>query len=211
MEELLEDREQREALIAAYREGSDLVEEALAGVTHVLHLATSKETPDSIMDVAVKGLFWARRQADSAGHPTERELKVLGGGRLGHADRHALKEALLTDPTNHTDSRDAIVELLPSAPTRARTMTVRRPRWLRSAPRRAPTSTTPPASTAASPSARSWPLAGASSRQRHGSWARPNRSNAWMASRTPGSVPGTESVWVACIRPSGARSYHLVL
>ena len=28
------------------------------GVTHVLHLATCKETPETIMDVAVKGLFW---------------------------------------------------------------------------------------------------------------------------------------------------------
>jgi len=31
--------------------------------------------------------------------------------RLGHEDRHALKAALQTDPTNHTDSREAIVEL----------------------------------------------------------------------------------------------------
>jgi uncharacterized protein (DUF885 family) len=31
--------------------------------------------------------------------------------RLGHADRHALKAALQTDPTNHADSREAIVEL----------------------------------------------------------------------------------------------------
>jgi UDP-glucose 4-epimerase len=35
-----------------------VVEEAMQGVTHVLHLATSKETPESIMDVAIKGLFW---------------------------------------------------------------------------------------------------------------------------------------------------------
>ena len=34
------------------------VEEAVTGVTHVLHLATSKETPESIMDVAIKGMFW---------------------------------------------------------------------------------------------------------------------------------------------------------
>ena len=34
------------------------VERALAGVTHVLHLATSKETPEDAMDVSVKGLFW---------------------------------------------------------------------------------------------------------------------------------------------------------
>src|SRR6185295_7982637 len=35
-----------------------VVDEATAGATHVLHLATCKETPDAIMDVAVKGLFW---------------------------------------------------------------------------------------------------------------------------------------------------------
>jgi len=31
---------------------------AVDGVSHVLHLATSKETSETIMDVAVKGLFW---------------------------------------------------------------------------------------------------------------------------------------------------------
>jgi len=35
-----------------------VVQQALQGVTHVLHLATSKETPEDVMDVAVKGLFW---------------------------------------------------------------------------------------------------------------------------------------------------------
>ena len=34
------------------------VKAALDGVTHVLHLATCKETPDDVMDVTVKGLFW---------------------------------------------------------------------------------------------------------------------------------------------------------
>lgn len=34
------------------------VQAALEDVTHVLHLATSKESPDTIMDVAIKGLFW---------------------------------------------------------------------------------------------------------------------------------------------------------
>ena len=36
----------------------DVVQRAMQDVTHVLHLATCKETPDQIMDVAVKGLFW---------------------------------------------------------------------------------------------------------------------------------------------------------
>ena len=39
-------------------EHREVVEKALNGVTHVVHLATCKETPDQIMDVAVKGLFW---------------------------------------------------------------------------------------------------------------------------------------------------------
>src|SRR6187551_3390845 len=36
----------------------DSVLRAMEGVSHVLHLATPKETPESIMDVAVKGMFW---------------------------------------------------------------------------------------------------------------------------------------------------------
>jgi nucleoside-diphosphate-sugar epimerase len=35
-----------------------VVEQALEGVTHVVHLATCKETPTDVMDVTVKGLFW---------------------------------------------------------------------------------------------------------------------------------------------------------
>jgi nucleoside-diphosphate-sugar epimerase len=34
------------------------VNDALAGATHVVHLATCKETPLDVMDVTVKGLFW---------------------------------------------------------------------------------------------------------------------------------------------------------
>ena len=39
-------------------EHREVVEKAADGVTHVLHLATVKDTPEQIMDVAVKGLFW---------------------------------------------------------------------------------------------------------------------------------------------------------
>jgi UDP-glucose 4-epimerase len=35
-----------------------VVEQALEGVTHVVHLATCKEIPADVMDVTVKGLFW---------------------------------------------------------------------------------------------------------------------------------------------------------
>ena len=60
-----------------------VVADALAGVTHVLHLATSKETPESIMDVAVKGLFWlleACRQSS-----TFKQFILIGGDAgMGH-------------------------------------------------------------------------------------------------------------------------------
>ena len=36
----------------------DDVRQAMDGVTHVVHLATCKETPEDVMDVTVKGLFW---------------------------------------------------------------------------------------------------------------------------------------------------------
>src|SRR4029453_8276084 len=35
-----------------------VVDAALEGVTHVVHLATCKEIPTDVMDVTVKGLFW---------------------------------------------------------------------------------------------------------------------------------------------------------
>ena len=41
-------------------EQRETVDQAVDGVTHVLHLATSKETPDTIMDVAIKGLAVAK-------------------------------------------------------------------------------------------------------------------------------------------------------
>jgi nucleoside-diphosphate-sugar epimerase len=59
------------------------VAEAVRGVSHVVHLATCKETPEAIMDVTVKGLFWlleACRMSD-----TFRQFILLGGdAALGH-------------------------------------------------------------------------------------------------------------------------------
>jgi len=60
-----------------------VVEGAMAGVTHVLHLATSKETPESIMDVAVKGMFWLLEACRTS--PTFRQLILVGGDAgMGH-------------------------------------------------------------------------------------------------------------------------------
>lgn len=61
----------------------DDMQRAMKGVTHGLHLATCKETPDAIMDVAVKGLFWlleACRTSD-----TFQQFILLGGDAgMGH-------------------------------------------------------------------------------------------------------------------------------
>jgi nucleoside-diphosphate-sugar epimerase len=59
------------------------VEKALDGVTHVVHLATVKETPDQIMDVAVKGLFWLLETARTS--PTFQQFILIGGDAgVGH-------------------------------------------------------------------------------------------------------------------------------
>jgi UDP-glucose 4-epimerase len=56
---------------------------AVAGTTHVLHLATSKETPETIMDVAVKGLFWLLEECRASA--SFRQFILLGGDAgLGH-------------------------------------------------------------------------------------------------------------------------------
>lgn len=59
------------------------VEAAMAGVTHVVHLATCKEVPETVMDVTVKGLFWlleAFRQS-----PAARQFVLIGGDAgIGH-------------------------------------------------------------------------------------------------------------------------------
>lgn len=64
---------------------SDLatVTAALNGVTHVLHLATCKDTPVEIMDVAVKGLFWLLETCRVS--PTFQQFILIGGdAAVGH-------------------------------------------------------------------------------------------------------------------------------
>jgi UDP-glucose 4-epimerase len=59
------------------------VEKAMDGVTHVVHLATVKETPDQIMDVAVKGLFWILEACRTS--PTFQQFILIGGDAgIGH-------------------------------------------------------------------------------------------------------------------------------
>lgn len=70
-------------VVAGSIERREVVEEAMKGVTHVLHLATSKETPDTIMDVAVKGLFWLLEACRTS--PTFQQFILIGGdASVGH-------------------------------------------------------------------------------------------------------------------------------
>jgi len=64
-------------------EHREVVEKALDGVMHVVHLATCKETPDQIMDVAVKGLFWILEACRTS--PTFQQFILIGGDAgVGH-------------------------------------------------------------------------------------------------------------------------------
>src|SRR6266498_3320981 len=64
-------------------EHREVVEKAMDGVTHVLHLATVKETSEQIMDVAVKGLFWLLEACRSSS--TFQQFILIGGDAgMGH-------------------------------------------------------------------------------------------------------------------------------
>lgn len=61
----------------------EVVQQAMDGITHVLHLATCKETPQDIMDVAVKGMFWLLETSRSS--PTFEQFILIGGDAgMGH-------------------------------------------------------------------------------------------------------------------------------
>jgi nucleoside-diphosphate-sugar epimerase len=59
------------------------VRAALQDVTHVLHLATCKETPEDIMDVAVKGLFWLLEECRSS-KSFQQFILIGGDAGMGH-------------------------------------------------------------------------------------------------------------------------------
>jgi nucleoside-diphosphate-sugar epimerase len=64
------------------------IEAAIDGISHVLHLATCKETPDEVMDVTVKGLFWLL-EAFRASPAARRFILIGGDAAIGHFDyRH---------------------------------------------------------------------------------------------------------------------------
>jgi UDP-glucose 4-epimerase len=61
----------------------DVAAQAVRGVSHVLHLATCKETADDIMDVTIKGLFWLLEEC-RASCEFRRFLLVGGDAGMGH-------------------------------------------------------------------------------------------------------------------------------
>jgi len=56
---------------------------AMAGITHVLHCATCKETPDDVIDVTVKGLFWLLEECRASPH-LQQIILIGGDAALGH-------------------------------------------------------------------------------------------------------------------------------
>ena len=61
----------------------DVAATAVSGASHILHLATCKETPEDIMDVTVKGLFWILEEARAS--ECFEQLILLGGDAgMGH-------------------------------------------------------------------------------------------------------------------------------
>jgi nucleoside-diphosphate-sugar epimerase len=76
----------------------ECVASIMAGVTHVLHLATCKEMPGIVMDVAVKGLFWLLEAFRD--NPLAQQFILIGGDAgIGHFFyRHS---APITEQTPH--------------------------------------------------------------------------------------------------------------
>jgi UDP-glucose 4-epimerase len=60
-----------------------VVRAAMDGVSHVIHCATCKETPDDVIDVTVKGLFWLLEECRAS--PSFKQIILIGGdAALGH-------------------------------------------------------------------------------------------------------------------------------
>ncbi len=60
-----------------------VVADAMDGVTHVVHLATCKETPEDVMDVTVKGMFWLLEEFRAS--ETAQQFILIGGDAgVGH-------------------------------------------------------------------------------------------------------------------------------
>jgi nucleoside-diphosphate-sugar epimerase len=77
------DPSERLEVVRGSIEDRGVVERVMEDVTHVVHLATCKETPEQIMDVAVKGMFWLLETCRLSS--TFRQFIMLGGDAgIGH-------------------------------------------------------------------------------------------------------------------------------
>jgi UDP-glucose 4-epimerase len=77
------DPSERLEVVKGSIEHRETVDRVMEGVTHVIHLATCKETPEQIMDVAIKGMFWLLEASRSS--PTFKQFIMLGGDAgMGH-------------------------------------------------------------------------------------------------------------------------------
>jgi UDP-glucose 4-epimerase len=60
-----------------------VVRTAMNGITHVIHCATCKETPDRVMDVAIKGFFWILEECRLSAS-FQQVILIGGDAALGH-------------------------------------------------------------------------------------------------------------------------------
>jgi UDP-glucose 4-epimerase len=75
----------------------DFVDGAMAGITHVIHMATCKEIPNLVMDVTVKGMFWLM---ESFRLRQGKYFILIGGdAAIGHSTYPA--SAPLTESAQH--------------------------------------------------------------------------------------------------------------
>jgi UDP-glucose 4-epimerase len=77
------DPEERLEVVRGSISERDDVDRALKDVTHVVHLATCKETPDDVMDVTVKGLFWLL-EGCRVSESFEQFVLIGGDAAIGH-------------------------------------------------------------------------------------------------------------------------------
>jgi nucleoside-diphosphate-sugar epimerase len=78
----LEPRDRLE-IVRGSLEHRRVAKDAVEGATHVLHLATVKETPELVMDVGVKGIFWLL-EACRESVAFEQFILIGGDNSVGH-------------------------------------------------------------------------------------------------------------------------------
>jgi nucleoside-diphosphate-sugar epimerase len=77
------DGHERLEVVTGSIEDKAVVERALNDVTHVLHLSTCKESPEKVMDVSVKGLFWLLEGCRMSEH-FQQFMMVGADAGMGH-------------------------------------------------------------------------------------------------------------------------------